>query len=89
MRATSSATFSATRIVRVELAKAFEVFDRILGVGVEGSIHAQRFDSGEIDFTVTLSVADRTQEQLTTLAAISEQYNLELEVDDHRLASLK
>jgi hypothetical protein len=73
----------------MELSKAFEVFDRILGIGLEGSIHAHRFGSDEIDFTVTLSLADRTPEQLTTLAAISEQYNLELDVDDHRLASLK
>jgi hypothetical protein len=73
----------------MELAKAFEVFDQILSLGLDGSIHAHRFGSDEIDFTITLSLADRTPEQLTALAAISEQYNLELEVDDHRLASLK
>jgi len=42
-----------------------------------------------MDFTVTLSLADRTQEQLGALAVIVERYDLELDVDDHRLASLK
>jgi len=42
-----------------------------------------------MDFTVSLSLVDRTQEQLATLAAIVERYDLEFDVDDHRLASLK
>jgi hypothetical protein len=42
-----------------------------------------------MDFAVTLSLLDRTPEQLATLAAIVQRHNLELDVDDHRLASLK
>jgi hypothetical protein len=70
-------------------ARAFEVFDEIIAAGLEGSIHAHRFDPEHMDFAVTLSLVDRTQEQLATLAAIVERYDLELEVDDHRLATLQ
>jgi hypothetical protein len=73
----------------VRLAQAFEVFDEIVGAGLEGSIHARRLSDGEMDFTISLSLVDRTQEQLATLAAIVERYDLALDVDDHRLASLK
>ena len=73
----------------MELAQAFEVFDEIIGAGLAGSIHARRLDPEHMDFTITLSLADRTQEQLATLAAIVERYDLTLDVDDHRLASLK
>jgi len=73
----------------VRLAQAFEVFDEVVGAWLEGSIHARRLSHNEMDFTVTLSLADRTQEQLGALAVIVERYDLELDVDDHRLASLK
>ena len=42
-----------------------------------------------MDFTVGLSLADRTQEQLATLAAVVERYELELDVDERRQASLR
>jgi hypothetical protein len=73
----------------VRLAVAFEVFDEIVGAGLEGSIHARRFDAEHMDFAVTLSLVDRTQEQLATLAAIVERHDLELDVDEHRHASLR
>jgi membrane-bound lytic murein transglycosylase MltF len=73
----------------VELAQAFEVFDAIVAAGLEGSIHARRLNHERMDYVVTLSLVDRTQEQLVTLAAIVERYDLELDVDDHRLAALK
>jgi len=41
-----------------------------------------------MDFTVTLSLVDRTEQQLATLAGIVEQHKLELDVDEHRHASL-
>jgi hypothetical protein len=72
----------------VELARAFKVFDEIVGAGLEGSIHARRLDPEHVDFSLTLSLANRTRDELATLAAIVERYDLELEVDDHRLASL-
>jgi hypothetical protein len=73
----------------VKLAQAFEVFDEIVGAGLEGSIHARPFDPEHLDFAVTLSLVDRTEEQLGTLAAIVERYELELDVDEHRHASLR
>jgi hypothetical protein len=72
----------------VQLARAFEVFEGILGAGLEGSIHAHRFGVDELDFTVTFSLVDRTEKQLAAVAATVERYDLELDVDDHRLASL-
>lgn len=72
----------------MRLATAFEVFDEIVGAGLEGSIHARRFGHVEMDFIVTLSLVDRTQQQLAALAGIVEQHNLELDVDEHRHASL-
>jgi len=42
-----------------------------------------------MDSAITLSLVDRTLAQLATLAAIVERYDLELDVDDHRFASLK
>jgi hypothetical protein len=41
-----------------------------------------------MDFIVTLSLIDRTQQQLAALAGIVEQHNLELDVGEHRNASL-
>jgi hypothetical protein len=73
----------------VRLARAFDVFDEIVAAGLEGSIHARRLDPEHMDFSVTLSLAYRTQEQLATLAAIVERNDLQLDVDDHRLASLR
>lgn len=73
----------------MELAQAFEVFDEIVSAGLEGSVQARRLDPEHMDFAITLSLANRTEEQLATLAAIVERYDLELDVDDHRLASLK
>jgi hypothetical protein len=58
----------------VTLAQAVEVFGEIVGVGLEGSIHARRLQHGEMEFTVSLSLVDRTQAQLATLAAIVERY---------------
>jgi hypothetical protein len=72
----------------VKLAQAFEVFDEIVAAGLAGSIHARRLDPEHMDFAVTLSLADRTQGQVATLATVVERYDLELDVDDHRLASL-
>lgn len=77
-----------SRYTPVRLATAFEVFDEIVGAGLEGSIHARRFGQAEMDFTVTLSLVDRTEQQLAALAGIVEQHNLELDVDEHRHASL-
>src|ERR1700749_4911170 len=82
-------TLSGARCDQVNLAQAFEVFDEIVGAGIAGSIHARRLDPGHMDFTITLSLADRTQEQLATLPAIVERYDFELDVDGHRLASLR
>jgi hypothetical protein len=73
----------------VRLATSFEVFGEIVGAGLEASIHARRLGHGEMDFTVSLSLIDRTQEQLGTLAGIVERYGVELDVDEHRHASLK
>jgi hypothetical protein len=73
----------------VRLAQAFEVFDELIAAGLDGSIHARPFDHDDMDFTVSLSLVDRTQEQLGLLAALVERYDLELDVDDHRHASLK
>jgi hypothetical protein len=72
----------------VKLARAFEVYDEVLSADLEGSIQARRLDPERLEFVISLSVADRTQEQLATLAAIVERYDLELDVDHHRLASL-
>jgi hypothetical protein len=73
----------------VKLAQAFEVFGEIIDAGVEGSIHTRWVDPEPMDFAITLSLVDRTQEQLAALAAIVERYDLALDVDDHRLATLK
>jgi hypothetical protein len=73
----------------VRLATSFKVFDEIVGAGLEGSIHARRLSYGGMDFTVSLSLIDRTQEQLGTLAEIVERHDLELDVDEHRHVSLK
>jgi len=73
----------------VELAQAFEVFDEIIGAGLEGSIQARRLDREHMDFAITISLVNRTQAELVTLAEIVERYDLELDVDDHRFASLK
>lgn len=70
-------------------AQAFEVFGEIIDAGLEGSIHTRRADPELLDFAITLSLVDRTQEQLAALAAIVESYDLALDVDDHRLATLK
>jgi hypothetical protein len=75
-------------IRRMRLATAFEVFDEIVGAGLEGSIHARRFGQAEMEFTVTLSLLDRTEQQLAALAGIVEQHKLELDVDERRHASL-
>jgi hypothetical protein len=75
-------------IRRMRLATAFKVFDEIVGAGLEGSIRARRFGQPEMDFTVTLSLVDRTEQQLAALAGIVEQHRLELDVDEHRHASL-
>ena len=72
----------------MKLARAFEVFDGIVGAGLEGAIHARWLDPEHMDFAITLSLVNRTEEQLSTLAAIVERYDLELDVDDHRVASL-
>jgi hypothetical protein len=73
----------------VKLARAFEVYDEILSADVEGSIRARRLVPEHMDFTITFSLVDRSAKQLGTLAAIVERYDLDLDVDDHRLASLK
>jgi hypothetical protein len=73
----------------VRLRQAFEVFDEIVSVGLDGSIHARRSGHGEMDFIIGLSLVDRTQEQLGTLARLVERFELELDVDDHRVASLR
>jgi hypothetical protein len=81
---------SGSRVIRrVRLAQAFEVFDELVAAGLDGSIHARPFDHGDMDFTVSLALIDRTQEQLGVLAAVVERHDLELDVDDHRHASLK
>jgi hypothetical protein len=41
-----------------------------------------------MEFTVTLSLLDRTEQQLAALAGIVEQHKLELDVDERRHASL-
>lgn len=69
--------------------QAFEVFGDIVAAELEGAIHARRVGADEMDFTVSLSLVDRTQEQLDTLAGIVERYDVELDVDEHRHASLK
>ena len=56
----------------------------MVAAGLEGSITARRSDTEHMDSVVTLSLVDRTQEQLATLAAIVERYDLELDVDEHR-----
>jgi len=73
----------------VRLAAAFEVFDEIVGAGLDGSIHARRLDPEHMDFVVTLSLVERTPEQLAALAAVVERYELELDVDERRQASLR
>lgn len=70
-------------------AHAFEVFGEIIDAGLEGSIHARWADHEPMDFAITLSLVDRTQEQLAALAAIVERHDLALDVDAHRLATLK
>ena len=72
----------------MRLATAFQVFDEIVQAGLEGSIHARRLGDVEMEFIITLSLVDRTQQQLAALAGIVEQHNLELDVDEHRHASL-
>lgn len=71
------------------MAQAHKVFDEIVAAGLEGTLRARRVDPTQMDFVVTLSLANRTEEQLATLAAIVERYGLGLEVDDHRIASLE
>ena len=74
----------------MKVARALEVYDEILNAELEGSIHARMvYPEQQMDFAVTLSLVDRTQEQLATLGAIVDRYELELDVDDHRLASLR
>jgi hypothetical protein len=73
----------------MNVARAFEVYDEILGANLEGSIQARRLGPEHMDFAVTLSLIERTQEELDTLAAIVERYELELDVDEHRHASLR
>jgi hypothetical protein len=73
----------------VKLAQAYTVFDEMVAAGLEGTLRARRLDPEHMDFAVTLSLANRTEEQLTTLAAIVERYDLGLTVDDHRLATLE
>ena len=77
------------RYTAVTQAEAFEVFEKIVGAGLEGSIHARQLGQGEMDFIVSLSLVDRTQAQLATLAGLVERYMLELDVDEHRHASLR
>ncbi len=72
----------------MKLAQAFEVFDEIVAAGLDGSIIARRLDSEHMDFRVTLSLANRADEQLATLTAVVERYDLDLEIDDRRVASL-
>ena len=72
----------------MRLATAFTVFDEIIGAGLEGSIHARRFGDVEMDYIITLSLIDRTQQQLAAQAGIVEQHDLKLDVDEHRHASL-
>ncbi len=73
----------------MKLAQAYEVFDEIVAAGLEGSIRARRLDPEHMNFAVTLSLANRTEEQLATLTAIVERHDLEFEVDGHRVASLE
>lgn len=73
----------------MELASAFKVFDEVVGVGLEGSIQARRVGQGRMDFVVRVSLLHRTQTQLDTLAAIVERHEVELDVDDNRLAELR
>ncbi|HEY8777103.1 MAG TPA: hypothetical protein VIM33_11570 [Gaiellaceae bacterium] len=68
---------------------AFEVYDEILSADLQGSIHARRLDPERLEFIITLSLIDRTPEQLAAVASVAERYDLELDVDDHRLVSLK
>lgn len=72
----------------MKLATAFEVFDEIVSSGLEASIHARRSGLGEMDFIVTVALVDRTQEQLSVLSGIVDRYKVELDVDQHRYASL-
>jgi hypothetical protein len=72
----------------VTLARAFEVYDKILAADVEASIHARRLDPDAMQFSITLSLADRTAQQLAEVSSIVEEYGLELEVDNFRLATL-
>jgi hypothetical protein len=72
----------------VTLDRAFEVYGKILAAEVEASIHARRLDPEAMEFTITLSLAERTPQQLAEVASIVEDYDLELEVDDFRLATL-
>jgi hypothetical protein len=73
----------------VKLAQAYKVFDEIVAAGLEGTLRARRVNPEQMDFVVTLSLANRTEEQLTTLTAIVERYDLGLAVDDHRVATLE
>jgi len=73
----------------VKLARAFEVYDQILSADLDGSIHARRLDPEHLEFTIMLSLVERTPEQLAAVASIAERYELELDVDDRRLASLR
>jgi len=73
----------------VTLARAFEVYGKILAAEVEASIHARRLATEEaMEFTITLSLADRTPQQLAKVASIVDRYELGLEVDNFRLATL-
>jgi hypothetical protein len=73
----------------VKLARAFEVYEDVLGAGLEASIHARRLDTEHEEFTITLSLADRAPEELAALASIVERYDLDFDVDDYRLATLR
>jgi len=72
----------------VILARAFEVYGKILAAEVEASIHARRLAAEAMEFTITLSLADRTPQQLAEVASIVDRYELGLEVDNFRLATL-
>jgi hypothetical protein len=76
-------------VALVKRARVFEVFGEIIDSGLEGSIHTHWADAEPMDFVISVSLVDRTQEQLAALAAIVERYDLALDVDDHRLATLR
>jgi hypothetical protein len=72
----------------VNLARAFGVYEELLAAEVEASIHARRLEPEPMEFTITLSLVDRTPQQLAEVASIVDRHELDLQVDDFRLATL-